>query len=58
MRFMTLKDLYNYFEKENKNINFSAKNDENKSIVVQIPGKVKFEKTDDTSTIGLLPVTL
>lgn len=54
-KIMTLADLHNYFSSIGKDQKFSYK-DNNKSIIVQIDGKLNFAKTDDTR--GLFPVNL
>lgn len=52
MRRMTLSDLYNYFENQNKSQTFSCKN-ENDTIVVQVNGNLNFSKSDALD--GLYP---
>lgn len=54
-RLLTLSDLYNYYSSKAKNSRFSATNGEN--IVVQVEGKIKFDKSNN-DTEGLLPVEL
>lgn len=54
IRLHTLNDLYNYYSAQSKDIQFSA-NNENDRMVVQVPGRINFEESDD-NTEGLLPV--
>ena len=55
-KFLTLNDLYKYFnQNENQNYVFNAKNDDEK-IVVQVPGETTFEQKKDPE--GLFGVTL
>ena len=44
-RLLTLNDLYNYYSSTTKSTHFSASED-NENIVVQVDGKLKFEKTN------------
>ena len=55
-KLLTLDDLYNYFSNKNTSSHFSA-SDEDKNIVVQINGSLKFESSDK-DTEGLMPVYL
>ena len=55
-KLLTLDDLYNYFSNNNKSSHFSA-SEEDKNIVVQINGNLKFE-SNDKDTEGLMPVYL
>ena len=56
-RILTLDDLYLYYSSTSKRSrHFSAKEDD-KNIVVQVPGHIIFEKKDDSKE-GLLAVTL
>lgn len=52
MRYMTLSDLYNYYESKNKSQSFSCK-DDNDTIVVQVEGNLNFSKSDAMD--GLYP---
>ena len=55
-KFLTLNNLYEYFnQNENQNYIFSAKSEDDK-IVVQVPGEAKFEQKEDPE--GLFSVTL
>jgi len=54
-KLMSLEALYNFYTSKNKDVKFSAI-DEYSSIIVSIPGKVKFEV--DNMTEGLMPVVL
>ncbi len=56
-KFLTLDDLYNYYSSTSKRSrHFSAK-DADANIVVQVPGTIAFEESDN-STEGLTPVHL
>ena len=55
-RLLTLNDLYNYYSSTTKSTHFSASED-NENIVVQVDGKLKFEKTNK-DTEGLREVYL
>ena len=55
-KLLTLNDLYNYFSNKNKSTHFSS-SDEDKNIVVQINGNLKFDSSNK-DTEGLLPVHL
>lgn len=39
MRLLSLDNLYEYYEQQGNSVHFSA-TDENKNIVVQVPGKL------------------
>ena len=55
-KFLTLNDLYEYFDKkENQNYVFNAKSDDDR-VVVQLPGEARFEQKEDPE--GLFGVTL
>ena len=56
-KILTLEDLYNYYSSTSKRSrHFSAK-DEDANIVVQVPGNILFEKSEDAIE-GLTPVIL
>ena len=52
-RFLTIDDLYSFFEKRNLNFSYNAK-DDNDSFVVRVNGKLDFSSND--SKDGLYPV--
>lgn len=52
-RFLTIDDLYSFFEKRNLNFSYSAKNDDD-CFVVRVNGKLDFSSND--SKDGLYPV--
>lgn len=54
-KLLTLDDLYMYYSNRKKSCRFSAK-DENKQIVVQVNGRLKFDENSDIE--GLTPVIL
>lgn len=54
-KLLTMNDLYSYYANQNKSFKFSAE-DKNSQIVVQVNGKLKFDKENDLQ--GLLPVSL
>ena len=58
-KLLTLADLYKYYSSKNENVTFSATNDA-EAIVVQVDGKLNFNKNEETSdyTEGLTPVVL
>ena len=58
-KLLTLADLYKYYSSKNENVIFSATNDA-ESIVVQVDGKLNFNKDEETNnyTEGLTPVVL
>ena len=56
MKLLTLTDLYNYYSSTKKTCHFSSTNN-NDNLVVQVEGKIKFEKSDK-DTEGLCPVCL
>lgn len=56
-RLLTLDDLYDYFAKKQTNYKFSASENHNCNIVVQVDGTMLFKKTEK-DTEGLTPVTL
>ena len=55
-RLLTLDDLYNYYSTHSRSTHFSSKDNGN-PVVVQVPGNLLFEDSDN-STEGLLPVVL
>ena len=56
LRLLSLNNLYEYYVQQGKSVHFSA-DDDNKNIVVQVPGKMQFKK-NDKDTEGLRPVVL
>ena len=56
VRLLSLDNLYEYYEQQGKTVHFSA-SDDNANIIVQVPGKMQFQKSDK-DTEGLRPVTL
>ncbi len=56
LRLLSLDNLYEYYVQQGKSVHFSA-DDDNKNIVVQVPGKMQFKK-NDKDTEGLRPVVL
>lgn len=56
MKLLTLTDLYNYYSSTKKSCHFSSANN-NDNLVVQVEGRIKFEKSDK-DTEGLCPVYL
>lgn len=54
-KLLTLSDLYDFYVKQNKNVNFSSSN-EDSEIIVQVDGNINFEAVDKND--GLLPVIL
>ena len=56
MKLLTLTDLYNYYSSTKKSCHFSSVNN-NENLVVQVEGRIKFEKSDK-DTEGLCPVYL
>lgn len=56
-RLLTLDDLYSFYSNRKNSMHFdSSKSGE--PIVVQVKGSLKFENTDDDTTLGLTPVRL
>lgn len=54
---LTLEDLYNFYSSTSKRSRHFSSEDENKNIVVQVPGNIVFEQ-DDNALEGLTKVTL
>ena len=56
-RLLTWDDFYDYMSNRKKSMKFNAK-ETGQPIVVQVPGVLKFEKSENTLTNGLTPVRL
>lgn len=56
-RLLTWDDFYDYMSNRKKSMKFNAK-ETGQSIVVQVPGVLKFEKSENSLTNGLTPVRL
>ncbi len=56
-RLLTWDDFYDYMCNRKKSMKFNAK-ETGQPIVVQVPGVLKFEKSENTLTNGLTPVRL